>query len=109
MSLYAQYIKERTNKSMIETDKGYVLYSFPDKETVYLEDLYVLPEHRTEGHCRYLDSEVAVKAKEAGCSKMITSVVPAAINSTISLKVAIACGYTLDSSADNFILFSKVL
>ena len=51
--------------------------------------------------------EIAKIAKKEGCTKMLGSVVPSAKNSTISLKVLLAYGMTLQSSTNDFIIFEK--
>lgn len=107
LSLYSRYIEERTNKSVLETETGFATYSFPDPTTVYLEDIYILPEYRKKSQASVLADEIADLAKAKGCTKMLGSVVPTANNSTDSLKILIAYGMKLDSCTNNFILLSK--
>lgn len=109
MSLYSQYIAEKTDKSILETDIGFATYSFPDNKTVYIEDIFVLPEYRKSHAASEMADEIIAKAKSKGCTKAIGSVVPSTSNSTDSLKILLAYGMKLDSSANNFILFSKDL
>ncbi len=107
LSLHAQYILERTDKSVIETDKGFIIYSFTDPTTVYIEDIYTLPEYRKSHIATELANQVINIAKAKGCTKALGSVCPSAKNSTASLSVLIAYGMTLDSCHNNFILFKK--
>ena len=109
MSLYGDYIKERANKGIVENDKGFATYAFFQDGSVYLEDIYVVPEHRKSGVATELANEVARIAKEKGCTKMIGSVVPSAQNSTASLFVLISYGMRLKSSSNDFIVFEKEL
>lgn len=109
MSLYSDYISEKTNKSIIETEKGFVTYSFPDKTTVYIEDIYIKPAYRNSYEASLLANQVVDIAKERGCVKLVGSVVPSTKNSTASLSVLIGYGMKLSSSTNDFILFEKDL
>lgn len=107
LSLYKQYTEERTDKFVLETDKGFALYSFPDEKTVYIEDIYTSPDNRFRHTATDLANEISSLAKSKGCTRMLGSVIPTAKNSTESLKVLLAYGMELNSSTNNFILFSK--
>lgn len=106
MSLYAEYIKERTNKEIIESNQGFATYSFAEAG-VYIEDIYVQPEHRKSGIASKLADQIVEIAKSKGISKLYGSVVPSASGSTASCSVLIAYGMRLSSSTNNFILFEK--
>lgn len=107
MSLYSDYIKERTNRSMIETDDGFVIYFYPNPQTVYIEDIYVVPSKRKSHLASEMADLVVKEAKEKGCNVLIGSVAPSAKNSTASVKVLLAYGMELDSSQNDFIVFKK--
>lgn len=54
---------------------GFALYfhnysTFVGKPGIYLEDLFVLPEHRSRGHGKALFQSVARAAVERGCGRM---------------------------------------
>jgi GNAT superfamily N-acetyltransferase len=104
MSLYGDYIKEREGKKIIEEDYGFVTYQiFGDQ--VYIEDMFIEKQCRRSGLAFQLADDVREKAKEHGCKKMLTSVVPSANGSTESVKVILAYGFRLMSAQDNFIMF----
>ncbi len=107
MSLYSKYVTERTNKQILETEYGFATYNFPDATTVYIEDIYVLPEHRKSGLAAAIANEIVVIAKEKGCTQILGSVVPTANNSTDSLKVLLAYGMKLRNCSNDFIVFQK--
>lgn len=110
MSLYANYLREKTNDEILETDKGFATYRYLDNDkTVYIVDIYVLPDFRNTHEASKMADSIIAEAKEKGCTKMIGSVVPSAKGSTASLKVLLAYGMTLDSSTNDFILFKKEL
>jgi GNAT superfamily N-acetyltransferase len=108
MSLYGQFIKERLNKEIIETEKGFVTYYFID-EGCYADDVYVLPEYRRSKESFNLGKQVEDIARQKGCKKLYSSVVPSTPNSTLNLMGLIKFGFRLDSTANNFILVVKDL
>lgn len=107
-SLYGQYIKERLNKDIIETDKGFATYYFVN-DSCYIEDIYIKSEFRKSNEASKLADQISIIAKEKGYKKLCGSVVPSSNNSTESLKVLLAYGFKLDSSVNNFIIMVKEL
>lgn len=107
MSLYSAYIRERTNKDIIEIPEGFVVYEFINNTTVYIEEIFVLPEHRRSDIARDLANQVLGIAKEKGYSKVLGSVDTRARNAEDSIKVLLAYGMTLDSANQNLIIFKK--
>jgi len=108
MSLYSEYLKEKTNDGILETSRGFATYRYLDR-SVYIIDIYVVPQFRKTGEASQMADCIAKEAKENGCTKMIGSVVPSNKDSTASIKVLLAYGMRLSSSSDNFILFEKEL
>lgn len=107
MSLYANYIRERTNDEIIETDTGFATYRFLNEKQVYLVDIFILPEHRKLGDASAISDSICRLAKERGCTELLGSVVPSTKGSTESLKVLLAYGMRLDSAANDLIIFKK--
>lgn len=106
MSLYANYLAEKTDRKIIENDFGFVIYSF-NKDSVYLEDIYIDPPYRKQGYARMLSDLVADKAREENIKKMYGSVIPSTKDSNDSIKALQAYGMKLESCTNNFIVFSK--
>ena len=108
MSLYAKYLTERTNDRILEINHGFATYRMlPEQKVVYIVDIFVDSDFRKAGSAAQMADEIAKIAKKEGCTKMLGSVIPSAKNSTISLKVLLAYGMTLQSSTNDFILFEK--
>lgn len=106
--MYAQYISERTDDLILETDLGFATYRYLDAgETVYIVDIYIIPEVREKGAASRIADAVVLEAKNRGANKLLGSVVPSMKNSTVSLKVLLGYGMSLQSSANDFILFKK--
>lgn len=107
-SLYAQYILERTNDRILETPSGYATYRYlPDGQSVYIVDIFTLPEDRKRGDAAALADSIACEAKARGCTEMIGTVVPSTKGSTTSLKVLLGYGFTLHSASNDVIVFKK--
>ena len=106
MSLFGDYIKERLNKEIVESDVGLCTYFFV-QDGVYIEDLYVRPEYRKGHIASELADQVAEIARQKGYTKMYGSVVPSSKGSTSSLKVLLAYGMELESAQQNAIIMSK--
>lgn len=109
MSTFGDYIKERQGKEIIEDDRGFATFQFLDDARCYIEDIYVRPDFRKRGVAKDMADKVAERAKSVGCKTLWGSVVPTAKGSTDSIKVLLAYGMSLDSSAVNLILFKKDL
>lgn len=108
LSLYAQYVLERTDDLIIENDKGFATYRYiDDKKTVYIVDIFIVPGERRSGEASRLANAIVKEAKDRGCNKLIGSVVPSTHGSSDSIRALMAYGMTLDSCSNDFILFKK--
>lgn len=108
MSMFYNYTKERAVKDIVENDMGFATFVFNGAEC-YIEDIYVVPEHRCKGAASKLADIIASVAKDRGCKYLTGSVVPSAKGSTESLKVLLAYGFKLLKSEPNIIYFVKEL
>lgn len=91
MSLYADYIKEREDFDIVETDKGFLTYLIRPPE-VYIRDIYVVPEHRQMSVTKHMIDTVEQIAKDKGCKYTVTTVDPNAKGAEVSENVVIASG-----------------
>jgi ribosomal protein S18 acetylase RimI-like enzyme len=107
MSTYGNYIKEREGKEIIEDSLGFATYQFLDDNRCYIENIYVIPDHRNSNVASSYADKITEIAKERGCTKLIGSVCPTTSGATASLKVLLAYGFSLDSCLNNIIIFSK--
>lgn len=108
LSLYAEYLKERTEDKIIETADGFATYRYiNDGKSVYIIDIYVVPELRKTGEASYLAEQVIKEAKTKGCTELIGTVVPSSKSSTTSMKVLLAYGMELQSADRDLVIFRK--
>ena len=107
--MYLQYIQERNPEmQVLETDKGFATYKYLTLDghpAVYIEDIYVLPQHRNEDHASAMSQSIQNLAKERGCQYLLGTVCPEAKGSTASLKVLLSHGMQLLKSENNLIWF----
>lgn len=106
MSLFANYIKQRENKDIVETDVGFATFSTV-KDGIYIEDIFVQESHRHTGEAARMADKIALIAKEKGFHKLFGSISPSGNHSTEGLKVLLAYGFKLNSSTNNFIWLEK--
>jgi ribosomal protein S18 acetylase RimI-like enzyme len=107
-SMYGLYLKEKTDDLIKETEQGFATYRYlDDSKTVYIIDLYVHPDFRQTNIASTIADNIVEEAKAKGCIKLLGSVVPSNKNSTVSLKVLLAYGMSLESSSNDFIVFKK--
>lgn len=110
MSMYADYLKEKTSDLIIETEQGFATYryiEFYGHQAVYIIDIYVHPDFRQTNVASAIADNIVKEARAQGCTKLIGSVVPSNKNSTTSLKVLLGYGMTLESASNDFIFFKK--
>jgi hypothetical protein len=106
MSLFAEYLLEKTQDQIIEKTYGFITYSF-QADSCWIKDLYIKKEFRNMNKATDLADEVAEVAKTFKLKKLLGSVIPSNKGSTESVKVLLAYGMKLDSATNDFILFSK--
>lgn len=104
MSLYAKYLLEREGICTLETSYGFITYQCLEDETVYLIDLYVVPEQRQHGTARDL-ADAVVELTHA--KTVLGSVSPEAHHAHQSLLVLLAYGMVLWKIENNLIFFKK--
>lgn len=108
MSLYAEYLHERTDDKILESEFGFATYRhLPEEKSTYIVDIYVSPEQRKSHLATSMADHISKEAKALGYEKMLGSVIPSTKGSTESLKILLAYGMKLKSCTQNFILFEK--
>jgi GNAT superfamily N-acetyltransferase len=108
MSLYAEYLQERLNKEIIETDKGFVTYYFIG-DGCYIEDVYIRPDFRRQKLASQFGDQIAEIAKEKGFLRLYGSVNPKAKHATESMAFLISYGFKLLASDLSGIVLIKDL
>ncbi len=106
MSLYADYIKEREGKHIIEDEDGFATYLFGDGY-VYIVDIYVTKESRHKGVGQAYAEKIAEIAKEKGFNKLLGTVDPLTNGSTYNVYAFIKYGFKISSCDGTLIYLTK--
>ena len=87
--MFDKYIEERLGKKLIQFDFGFIILTKIDSENLYLEDIYVLPEHRSRGVAQKMSDYAFDVAKKTGFKFLHASCNIKAKNSEYSCKIII--------------------
>lgn len=110
MSMYVDYLRERTNDEIIEVEEGFATYRYVEEgQAVYIVDIFVMPEYREKGIASAIADQIAKIAKEKGCRAMIGTVQPSSKGSTVSLHALLGYGMRLQSASNDVIIMRKDL
>lgn len=108
MSLYADYLAEMGDDKIIESPSGWITYRYLNEgRSVYILDVYVVPEERRKGGATSLADLVVEEAKSKGCSELLGTIKPSYKGSTISMKLQLAYGFSLFSALNDAIVLRK--
>jgi len=108
ISLFTKAFSKLLSSSSESFFSGFATYRYlEDGKTVYIVDIYIIPELRKNGEAAMLADKIVAEAKERGCVELLGSVVPSMKNSTTSMKVLLGYGMSLSSAANDFIIFRK--
>ena len=111
MKMYKEYLEELHNgKSIVSNNTGFASYhirNFENGKECYIEDIYVVKEHRNSRAAHALADEVVIIAKQQNCTILTGSVIPSANNVEISLKMMLSYDFKLLNSNENVIWFYK--
>lgn len=108
MSLYAQYIKEREQREILEDEQGFATYVIEGNEC-YIQDIFTVQEARKKGHAAKLADQISEIAKKRGAKYLTGSVDPSLDNATDSMKVLLAYGMRVHSMQPPLVFFIKEL
>jgi hypothetical protein len=106
MSLYSQYIKERENGHMIETEDGFITYFIYGKEC-HMKDIYIVPEKRRSGVALEFQRQIVEKVKPLGCTFLSGMVDIRLPSCTYSAKCMLNDNFKLAKIDGNVIYFIK--
>ncbi len=106
--MYWKYLKEREGLVPLHSANGFALVKTVD-DCLYIQDIYVEPEHRQSGQGKQLLEMAVALARAKGLSKILGSCSPNANGATASLKVLLAVGFQLHKSELDIIYLIKPL
>ena len=109
MSLYAEYLQERTDDQILENDKGFITWRYLNDYQVYIIDIFVKKEFRQKKVAVMLADYVCSIAKNLGYKEVIGTIVPSTKGANASLRVLWGYGMKLHAAKENLIIMKKEL
>ncbi len=107
LSLYARYLAERTPRGIVETEDGFATFEFVGEDTVYIVDLYVVPEKRKNHIASNMADKIVEESVKQGKKFLLGSVDVTAKGAEDSCKVLEAYGMRIHKVAEPMIFYVK--
>lgn len=107
ISLYAQYLQERTDDKILENDKGFITWRYLNDKQIYIVDIFVKKEFRKDKIATIFADSVCDMAKKMGYVEVLGTVNPSAKGADDSLRVLWGYGMKLDKCEPNIIIMKK--
>jgi len=109
MSHFANYIKEREDKQILENEKGFATYKIYDNGECYLQDIYVAPEFRKQHVGSGMVDRVSDIARKHDCHTLIGSICLDDKNATKNMQIWLGYGFQLYKNVGTMIFLRKDL
>lgn len=105
MEMFKDYL-EMNGKMLVSSPFGFATF-YQVNDGLYIEDIYIKPEHRLKGIGSELADSVCAIAKERGLNKIYGTIRPTYRYSTESMKSLLAYGFKIKGSAYDAIALEK--
>lgn len=105
--MWADYLRERSGKEVLQDPNGFTVYSFPGDGICYIEDNWVVPEFRKSGVAKKMADKIVIEAKERGCDTLLGSVDMTSKAPGMNMKVLLAYGMEPYLTEGKLIYFRK--
>ena len=109
LSLYAQYLQERSNRGILETEDGFMTFEYLPEDFVYIVDMFVKKESRNKYVATEMADKICEQAVKDGKKFLLGSIDAGAKNAAESTKVLEAYGMTVHKVAPPMIYYIKKL
>ena len=105
--MWAEYLKERSGKEVLQDPNGFTVYSYPGEGLCYIEDNWVMPAFRKSGVAKKMADKVVLEAKERNCHTLIGSVDLKSKAPGMNMKVLLAYGMDPYLAEGSVVYFRK--
>lgn len=106
MSLHEEYLKERESLEVLNVKGGFAIYKILEK-SLYIKDIYVIPELRKTGLASEMADHLRDVAQDNGCTCLIGSVSSADKNKSDNVKILLTYGFKVSHWNDYMLYFVK--
>jgi len=107
MSLYGDYLKERENMNIVESEKGFATFQIFQNGECYIRDIYVAPEFRRSKVSYDMEKQINDIAKQQNCSVLVGSVSLDANAASRNLQILLNDRWQLYKVLGNMIFVKK--
>ncbi len=107
LSVYGQYLKERTGRGIVENEDGFASFEYIGDDTVYIVDIFVIPEKRQQRLAATMADSIVAAAVKDGKKYLLGSVDVSANGAEASIKILEAYGMKPHKVAEPMIFFIK--
>lgn len=107
-SNWAQYLKEREGKNVLEWAHSFVVWEIKDNKWVYAVDVWVAPELRQKGTASRMLDVLSHEAEQKGLN-LLTSADLRDKNCATSIKAILHYGFSPLMAQGQFIYFEKLI
>jgi len=109
--MYKSFIEERYGCEFIEFDNvGWLSYTM-SSDICYLQDMYIVPEHRRKGYSQEMAAAVENIARDNRCTKLMTTVnldyAEKGKGDRANMYAILKFGFNLIKSGNNYLVFRK--
>lgn len=106
LSLYGQYITECSDRNIIETPKGFIVYDIKD-DVCCVIDIFIVKEARSTGFCYKLCNQVREIALGLGCKKMVSWIDLRSKTAMQALKANLSLGMKVVEAQNNVLRLER--
>jgi GNAT superfamily N-acetyltransferase len=103
--MFESYIAEREGATLLKEEHGFGIYKSYSNEWGYLQDVYVLPEHRKAGVGKQIVARAVQLAKKSNKKALITTTDARANGATTSAISILKAGFEILKVEENAIWY----
>lgn len=104
--MYEQYVKETAGFELVKQEYGFAAYSITENICT-IEDLYVVPDFRSQDKAAQLADIVVEIAKKQGCNTLMATTPIQSNTATESMKAILKYGFKFIGADNRFLFFGK--
>jgi len=106
--MYKDYFEKRTGGVYFENEYGFITFHYLNETTMFIEDVYIKPEFRQQGHGFQLVKHVENIAKETNRNKVMTTVdLSLPLSRDVGVLSSFGIGMKISHVSGSFLYFIK--
>ena len=93
--MFGKYVQEREGGILVRVEHGFAIYKDAGDDFGYLQDMFVLPEHRKTGEGWQLFHKIVDIAKKSNKKALLTTTDTASNGATDSALIILKAGFSI--------------